>query len=528
MRVALVRPLSRSPTYDPEIQEPLGIELLAGVLRAAGHEVVLHDAMLFPRSEEEIAGAIGEFEPDVVGVSLMGETDLESAALLMDHIQSSSNSQVARVAGGSLVSTEPERVASSLPEGTFLIRFEGEGPILRLLESIENGESFESLPSLSWRQGQRWVSPSTYELVENLDGNPWPARDLAPVVARRFGVLNVQGSRGCTGSCTYCCMPSIPRLSGTSWRGRSPQDIARELEELRRQHDVVAFNFVDDDFLGPARGAEDRANALADAVAERGLRIGFGAQLRPHTLGPRTIEAMARAGLAWAFVGVESDEPATLRAWRRQPAKIDVWGSIELLRDQEVEVEAGIILFHPEAHLDTVRRLVDKLVERGLLNLRTATSRLHLLPGSHLYEQFKNEGALPAGVPGPFTPPIRDSRVDTLFLRLTQSLAPLRPCWVHAACQLPGLVSQCRAGRSVTPALGTVRGVLDDLNSWVCETIDTHLIQVDRGTSDTGWTERALETSREKALLACDRLERGGLISDPQQLREAIAVESRS
>ena len=486
---------------------------------------MLHDAMLFPRPEVEIAGAIGEFEPDAVGVSLMGDADMESASLLMKQIQNFSNGQTVMVAGGSLVSTEPERVASSLPEGTFLVRFEGERPLLRLLETIENGEPPETVPSIAWLQGLRLKTSSTFGLVENLDDNPWPARDLAPVVARRFGVLNVQGSRGCTGRCTYCCMPSIPRSSGTSWRGRSPQDIARELEELHRQHDVVAFNFVDDDFLGPARHAEGRANDLANAVAERGLRVGFGAQLRPHTLGPSTIDALARAGLAWAFVGVESDEPATLRAWRRQPTRNDVWGSIEQLREHRVEVEAGIILFHPEARLDAVRRLGDILIDRGLLNFRTATSRLHLLPGSHLYEQFKNDGAIPAGVSGPFTPPIQDAKVETLFLHLAQSLAPLRPCWVHAACRLPGLVSQSRAGRPVTETLKTVRAVLSDLNSWVCETLDTLLVHADRGMSDTGWAERALETSREKGLLACEQLERGGLLTDPQQLREAIAVE---
>lgn len=525
MRVALIRPLSRFPTYDPEIQEPLGIELLAAVLRAGGHDVLLYDAMLFPQSEEGIARAIREFEPHVAGLSLMGEADIESAAVLMNHIQGSAVAHVRCVAGGSLVSTEPERVASYLPEGTLLIRFEGETPLLRLLETIENGEPLENVPSLFWRQGQRLNASSTYEWVENLDSIPWPARDLATVVAERCGALNVQGSRGCTGRCTYCCMPNIPRQFGTSWRGRSPQDIAQELDDLNRKYDVVAFNFVDDDFLGPTQHAENRASAFADAIAERSLRIGFGAQLRPHSLTLKTIEALVRAGLAWAFVGVESDDPKTLRAWRRTPAKNDVWKSIEQLRKHQVAAEAGIILFHPEARLDAVRRLVHTLIEQKLLNYRTATSRLHLLPGSLLYERYRSEGGIPSNVSGPFTPPIRDAKVEALFGHLARSLAPLRPCWVHAACQLPALVSKHRVGRPVTQRLGTIRGVLRDLDAWVCETLDPLITKVDRNALESGWAAHTLETSREVAFSACGRLEKGGLITDPQQLREAIAVE---
>jgi len=525
VRIALVRPLLRSPTYDPEIQEPLGIESLAGALRAGGHEVVLRDAMLYPRSEREIARDIAKFDPDAVGVSLMGDADIESAAVLLDRVRELAGGRVATVVGGSLVSTDLERFESELPNATFFIRFDGERPLLKLLEAIEHGGSFDSVPSLAWRDGGQLIRPSTYELVDELDANPWPARDLAPDVARRFGVLNVQGSRGCTGRCSYCCVPAVPRSAGATWRGRSPHDIARELGQLHHRYGVVAFNFVDDDFLGPARTAEDRARSLADAISEESLCIGFGAQLRPYTLNLRTIEALARAGLAYAFVGIENDEPDTLKAWRRPPVSEDVWQSIDLLRQRQVDIEAGIILFHPEARLHGVRRLVGALVERELLNYRTATSRLHLLPGSHLYDVYKTRGDIPDGVKGPFTPPIRDARVESLFVRLSRLLAPLRPCWVHAACRLPGLVSQFRAGRDVSRELGIVRRVLRDLDQWVRDALEALITDAEKGVADGDEAMCDLEASRQRSLSACDRLVRGGLVSDPQQLRDAIAVE---
>ncbi len=525
MRVALVRPLSRCPTYDPEIQEPLGIELLAAVLRGAGHEVLLQDAMLFPRLEDDIARTIVAYRPQIVGLSLMSDADVESGRLLMMRVRELAGSHVTFVAGGGFISTEPQRAAWMLPENMLFVRYEGERPLLRLLEVLENNEPLECVPSLAWRQNERYVASSQFEWVENLDGLPWPARDMIQAVIARCGAANVQGSRGCTGKCTYCCTPNVLRPFGWSWRGRSPESIIQELVELNRNYGVVAFNFVDDDFLGPARHAEERALAFADTVARHGLRIGFGAQLRPHALSPKAIAALASAGLAWAFVGVESDDLGTLREWHRPPVAGDIWRTIAQLREHQIEVAVGAILFHPGATLSDVRRFASSLAEHKLLNYRTATSRLHLLPGSHLYEQYRHQDAIPSEVTGPFTPPIRQSVVESLFGHLLQSLASLRPCWAHAACQLPILVSHHKAGRPVAKQLEAIRGVLQDLDSWVCSILTSLIDQITREIVDNEWLTYAQATSRKLAISACGRLHKEGLVLDARQLREAIDLE---
>lgn len=525
MRVALIRPLSRCPTYDPEIQEPLGIEVVAAVLRAAGNDVLLKDAMVLALLELDMAQTVVAFRPQVIGLSLMSDTDIESANVLIHHIRSLSVARPVFVVGGSFVSTEAERVAFLLPEGTLLIRNEGERSLLRLVEAIEKCEPIENVPSLVWRKGDRLNASSTCEWIENLDSLPWAARDSAEEVVGRGGVLNVQGSRGCTGCCTYCCMPRMPRPAGQSWRGRSPENIAQELAELNREYGVVAFNFVDDDFLGPAQHAEERALAFADAICQRNLRIGFGAQIRPNTLTAKAVDALTRAGLAWAFVGVENDDPVTLRAWRRPPVTDDNWRTINQLAEHHVDVTAGAILFHPGATLNAVQRFADKLAKNKMLNYRTATSRLHLLPGSHFHEQYRNDGQIPLNVAGPFTPPIQDTKVQVLFDHLNRSVAPLRPCWIHAACQLPGFVSQSKAGHAVIQKLGVVRGILEEMDEWVCEVLDTMIVGVARDAVESDWLTRAHSNSREISLRACERLRKAGLVSHPGQLRDAINLE---
>src|SRR5512134_1332348 len=67
-RVFLVNPPSPEPVKTPL----LSFCHLAAALRAAGHEVALHDASapFAPRTHAEIAARISAFAPDLVGLHL--------------------------------------------------------------------------------------------------------------------------------------------------------------------------------------------------------------------------------------------------------------------------------------------------------------------------------------------------------------------------------------------------------------------------------------------------------------------------
>jgi len=320
-------------------------------------------------------------------------------------------------------------------------------------------------------------------------------------------------------------MPDTPHPSTSSWRGRSPENIVEELAYLNKEYDAVAFNFVDDDFLGPAKYAENRALAFADAIQQRNLKIGFGVQLRPHTLTSKAVDALTHAGLAYAFIGIENDDAATLRAWQRPPVTDSNWNVIDFLVEQEVDVSAGVILFHPGATLDSVSIFSQALALREMLNYRTATSRLHLLPGSRLYMEYSKQSRIPANAVGPFTPPIEDRRTERLFDVLLRSLAPLRPCWVHAASLLPGHVSQQKAGYRNADELRVIRSVLKDMDAWVFEVLTTLITESYRSSIDPDWHIYAATRSRQISLVAFEKLLIAGLLFNPCQLQEAIYSE---
>ena len=121
--VLLIRPLCEGD--EPEFAEPLGIERLAGYLRAAGAaDVTVLDRRLYQQERraglarsrfwDDVREACAEREPSVVGLSLMTSADVPDALRIISRMRSLY--PAARlVAGGLYVTTDPTGCAGTRP-----------------------------------------------------------------------------------------------------------------------------------------------------------------------------------------------------------------------------------------------------------------------------------------------------------------------------------------------------------------------------------------------------------------------------
>jgi len=430
--------------------------------------------MLDGLSEDLVARRTAGFEPDLVGFSAMSAGDYQSIKSILMKLRAISPSAQRRIAvGGNSVSTEPELLVKNLPPGTVGIRFEGERPIAELLTALEKGRDVETVSStvIVDDEGNTTINPPA-PVIEELDVLPFAARDLASLLAQRRLPLNIQGSRGCCGSCSYCCAPGFPRSRAGSWRGRSPESLVEEMDAAVRDCGVRHFNFVDDDFLGPERPALRRVHDFAEALHARRLTIAFSIQARPASLCLETVKALADAGVCHVFLGIENDDPRFLREWGRPLDHRAAWRGVEILREHGVETQIGCILFHPQATFEGVRRFAVRLRRMRLLNYRTATSRLHVLPGSRMHEEAAHDRRTLEVNMGAFVPPIGDQRLEKLHRTLESILLPMRPSWVQAACRLPDWIASRRLASNreaveAQKALDGLREVLEELDSVV-------------------------------------------------------------
>ena len=302
MKIALLEhPRSRPPERCNDIANaPLSSCLLTGYAAAPllmdGREVEVIEGHLEGLSYEEIGRRLHEIGPDLLGVHMVytwGE-DSELAGFLSRMKKEGAAPFIAaygyyptfaaeRLLSGpfaldAVLLGEPEltfaALAARLASGRPLHGFTGRG--LPGLATVEDGK-FSSLPPA---------------IAKNPDSLPFPLRTEA---MRKLPEVNLLGSRGCHGRCVFCHIPSFfGDGTKTLWRGRSPENIALEIDSIMSKGGARYFYFTDPDFFGPGEAGQRRALKLALMLGERGIT--FGLEARADHIKEKTVAALAKAG----------------------------------------------------------------------------------------------------------------------------------------------------------------------------------------------------------------------------------------
>ena len=440
-RVLLTRPLCAGD--EPEFAEPLGIERLAGYLRAHGvSDVGVFDRRLYlcerragldtgPFWDDVRVWAAGG-APTVVGISLMTEADVPDALRMFSRIHAWWP-QARLVAGGLFVTTAPSEAARRLPAGVTLLAGEGEVALLALVRGGAPGDGAV-------------LSPDDWALA------------YRPCVGRyaRLGcAVNLQTSRGCPGCCVFCATPGLSHEL-RRWQPRDLSLVADEMAcEAARLEEAglpPVFNFVDDDF-GPLA----RVEALAGELEHRRLRVAFALEMRLASLigQPCLAERLVRlraAGLTRVFVGVESLDPRTLAGWHKPYDVAGLPDVIAAFRSADVSLQCGYILWHARQTVAGAREEVLRLHELGIYSHRAALSRLIVFEGCALARECDERGFQRMG-----------PAAEAFYQRFSQDTEELTRIWTQAAIAEPHATAQAFLTGD-DARLGELRAALRETN----------------------------------------------------------------
>jgi radical SAM superfamily enzyme YgiQ (UPF0313 family) len=513
MRWVFVRPRNHSLYYDPEIQEPLGLECLSAFVRARGDAALLLDGSLDRIPDLVLARRIASFQPDAIGVSMTTSQELASVQAIHAEVGRIAGDHRPRwLAGGNFVTSEPESARRLLPAPIQLARFEGESVIAAFAQNTPDNHS----------PAERILCGAP---VSDLDSLPFADRPYAAHILSAGWAFNVQGSRGCCGACRYCSSPGMVAKGARRWRGFSMQRILAELEHLNRQFGARSFNFIDEDFLGPNGVARARAVELVDGLAKRHLHVSFGIQVRPDSLTPEIIELLAKVGLTYVFMGIESSEPADLRRWGR-PWKTDPWPLVDCLHRCGVGLNAGVMIWHPHATLGGVRRCAEALSRHGLLEYRSAINRLDAMPGSVMYREAAAVGQFAGDCLGPQPLPFVEPGLAELHEDVLKALAPLGPPSMHALCALPPLLGASYLAGTPPTTLHTLRGIIHMQDAAVVASFFAVLAAHEKGVETRRLIEDLRRENLQIALQTAQSLVACGLAASVDMLREAIKIDA--
>ncbi len=279
---------------------PLGLQILAGVLRAGGHEARVFSAQHLRPLHPQLIKTIEEFKPDIIGFS---NSELPNAPMVINVARELKRRYpaVKFLAGGQAPTFKPELFLG--PAGPFdaVALYEAEGTVTRIVEALASGATLEGVPGCVWRAPNGALKRSAEEKVLcDLDSQPLPCWEGSLYKASFSDGLfaAVETSRGCPFRCTFCPIPSYYGAP----RYKSAKRILAELRALKALG-VVEFSINDDSF---ATRPEIVREMFETMLRER-MGFRFGVQIRADIIAanPALIELGAKAGMFMAVVGFE-------------------------------------------------------------------------------------------------------------------------------------------------------------------------------------------------------------------------------
>ncbi len=237
----------------------------------------------------------------------------------------------------------------------------------------------------------RPVSQIRLETKERLPLADFPVPAYHKLDVSHYFLGSVQFSSGCPYRCEFC---DIPELYGQNPRLKTPEQIVAELDAILANGGERAIYFVDDNFVGNRKAAKVLLPHLIAWQKKNGYAVQFACEATLNIAkSPDLLEMMREAYFCTIFCGIETPDPAVLRAISKdQNNQMPIMDAIEIINGFGMEVVSGIIMGLDTDTADTPEKILD-FVELSNIPLLTI-NLLQALPRTPLYRRLEAEGRL--------------------------------------------------------------------------------------------------------------------------------------
>ncbi|MER2269234.1 hopanoid C-3 methylase HpnR [Methylobacterium oxalidis] len=298
--------------------EPLGLEIVAGAARAAGHRVGLIDLQV--ETHADFLRRVRDGRPDVIAFSCNYLANVPEIIDLAKRAKAELPRTYVVIGGHSASFTAAELLEHGAGAVDCVLKGEAEAVLPAFLEAVEHDRAaVATIPGAVTRDGEG--PPPGF--VASLDDSR-PARDLLRHRRKYFiGVLDpcasVEFARGCPWDCTFC---SAWTFYGRSYRAMSPE---RAVEEVASIREPGIFLVDDVAFVHEKHGL-----AIGEGLARRGIRKKYYLETRGDVLlrNKEVFRFWSGIGLRYMFIGLEAVDAEGLKRFRK---RIDLDRNFEAL-----------------------------------------------------------------------------------------------------------------------------------------------------------------------------------------------------
>ena len=393
MKITLLNP--RLKTWSPNVYVPLGPAYIAASLEQAGHDVEIIDLNVHRvkshRLQQRVSGA------EIVGITGM-ITEYQTVVALVNAVKAA-NAGATVILGGPLATALPHKLLQA-SAADFIVLGEGEKTIVNLVSAIKQGDDFSGIKGIAYQADGQVILNEPVEPIEDLDTVPFPARHLLDmkwyikdhfesfgIQIKGFGRIrstNLVSSRGCPYNCTFC----FKDMWGQKWRGRSPENIIREMESLHETYHVNGFFFNDDIFVLD----RERVFEFCRQLGEKQMKIVWYCNGRVNLMTEELLAAMYNAGCRGIAYGIESGNQQILDSMKKNETLEQVREVVGWTKKAGIHVTGYFMLGNLGETRATIRETMDFARELNLdyhgFSLTTP------IPGTELYDSALRAGLI--------------------------------------------------------------------------------------------------------------------------------------
>jgi radical SAM superfamily enzyme YgiQ (UPF0313 family) len=273
---------------------------------------MFHNYYHFGATFQEVARDVLNERPDLVGISSLFSPYYREAIACAREIKGIHDVPV--LMGGSHVSASPLSVLEDRSVD-FIIRGEGERPLVEFLKALRTRASLESVPNLGFkRDGEPVLNP----VEKNFPLQEMPIADFSDLNKSRYlfekkPLCFLTTSRGCPHRCTFC---SVHLTFGEFFQRRSPQDVLSEIRQRYREGYRV-LDFEDDNLTFHKEHLKQVLETVIMEFPPGELRLMAMNGLSYLSIDAEILSLMKRAGFKGLNISLVTSNASVLSRLRR-------------------------------------------------------------------------------------------------------------------------------------------------------------------------------------------------------------------
>lgn len=391
MRILLVW-----PNKDQFGYKPIGIALLAAILKQKGHKVDLFDTTFinfgykdntedrnririfkpvdfsgYDLTKKEISieqallEKLNRFQPDIIAVSAL--SDEIYIGFEVSRVAKAWNNNTIIVWGNKAATTEPERILVSM-DVDYLCIGEGIEFLPEFADCIGEGKDPKGIKNIAYRSGSGAVKRNDlrpyFRDLDSLTYLDWSIFDRRHFLKPFDGNVYIGGdytmSWGCPNQCTYCINTPYRKLYGKNAgiyiRRYSVGRIIEELKYLVDTWGIQLFIFHDEDFCFKPR---DYFRELSEAYRLH-VNVPFAAMVNAKNITEEKVELLKQMNCVSVSLGIETGNPNLRRnILKRYESRDDIIRATNLLNSAGIRTSSFNMLGIPFETRETVMETIE-------------------------------------------------------------------------------------------------------------------------------------------------------------------------